>query len=176
MNADRDAIARLERLEVPYYVTGSWALASYAEPRMTQDIDVVLDIDRADYERRIRPAFEDAWLVNDPIDLDGRFIAGLIHRAEIARVDLIFGRRDGFAISAMERRVRADHPVLGPTWLISREDLLLAKLEWSRGTSELQLRDVRSLVRLNPDLDWPYLRRYAAGMGLTELVEAVGAS
>jgi hypothetical protein len=79
VNADRDAIERLERLGLPYYVTGAWAMAMYAEPRMTRDIDIVLDLDPADYERRIRPAFEDAWLVNDPIDLGGRFMAGAIH-------------------------------------------------------------------------------------------------
>jgi len=56
VNADRDAMQRLERLGVPYYVTGSWALAAYAEPRMTRDIDVVLEISRAEYEQRIRPA------------------------------------------------------------------------------------------------------------------------
>jgi hypothetical protein len=172
VNADRDAIERLERLGLPYYVTGAWAMAMYAEPRMTRDIDIVLDLDPADYERRIRPAFEDAWLVNDPIDLGGRFMAGAIHRAEIARVDLIFGRTDAFARSAMTRRLRTDHPTLGPTWVISPEDLVLAKLEWSAGASELQLRDVRSIVRLNPDLDWEYLHRYARAMGLTDLLRA----
>lgn len=176
MNADRDAIERLESLRIPYYITGSWALAAYAEPRMTRDIDIVLDITPADYDRRVRPAFEDAWLVNDPIDLGGRFMAGVIHRTEIARADLIFGRKDAFARSAMERRRRNDHPVLGTTWLIAPEDLVLAKLEWSDGgASELQVRDVRSIFRLNSDLDRAYLDGYAALLGVTELMEAVRA-
>jgi hypothetical protein len=176
VNADRDAMQRLERLGVPYYVTGSWALAAYAEPRMTRDIDVVLEISRAEYEQRIRPAFEDDWLVNDPIDLGGRYIGGVIHRVEIARADLIFGRTDVFSRSAMDRRLRFDHPTLGKIWIIAAEDLILAKLEWSDGgASEQQLRDVRSIVRLNDDLDWPYVDRYAAAMGLSALLEAVRA-
>ncbi|HVL54217.1 MAG TPA: hypothetical protein VM344_08125 [Vitreimonas sp.] len=174
MNADRDAIERLEALGLPYYVTGSWALGAYAEPRMTRDIDVVLAIDSAVYERVVRPAFDDDWLVNDPIKLGGRFIAGVIHRQEIARVDLIFGRSDAFARSAMERRRRLDHPALGQTWLVGPEDLVLAKLEWSDGgRSELQLRDVRSVVRLNENLDWPYLERYAGVLGVRDLLENV---
>jgi hypothetical protein len=176
MNADRDVIHRLETLGVAYYVTGSWALGTYAEPRMTRDIDIVLDLTVAAYEQRVRSAFADQWLVNDPIDIGGRFIGGVIHRTEITRADLIFGRDDAFARSAMERRRRFGHPTLGPIWVISPEDLVLAKLEWSDGgASELQIRDVRSLIRLNADLDWGYIERYAAAMGLTDLLDSVRA-
>ena len=174
MSTDADVLRRLDGLGLRWYVTGSWALAAYAEPRMTRDLDVVVDVDLAGYERRIRPAFTDAFLVNDPIDLGHRWMGGLIHRVEIARVDLLFGRDDAFARSAFERRVEVDHPGLGRAWLVSPEDLLLAKLEWSDGgSSELQLRDCRSLVRLNPELDWRYVEGFAAGLGLGALLEAV---
>jgi hypothetical protein len=176
MTSDRDIVRRLEALGFDYYVTGSWALASYAEPRMTRDIDIVVGATATQYEGSIRPAFEDAYLVNEPIGVGGRYIGGIIHRTEITRADLILGRDDQWSRSAMGRRRRVDHPILGPTWLIAPEDLVLAKLEWSdAGSSELQLRDVRSIVRLNPDLDWAYLERYAAVLGITDLLESVRA-
>ncbi|MBA2373930.1 MAG: hypothetical protein H0V74_06995 [Chloroflexi bacterium] len=56
--------------------------------------------------------------------------------------------------------------------MVTAEDLVLAKLEWSEGTSELQLRDVRSIFRLVDDLDWAYLERYAAILGIRERLEA----
>ena len=174
MNANRDVLDRLERLELRYYVTGSWALAAYAEPRTTLELDIVVDLDAARYGQLVRPAFEDAYLVNDPIDFGGRAIGGLIHRTEIARIDLILGRHDAWARSAMDRRRAMDHPGLGSTCLIAPEDLLLAKLEWSDGgKSELQLRDCRSIVRIEAALDWTYLARYAAALGVTELLEKV---
>ena len=71
--------------------------------------------------------------------------------------------------------VRLEHPTLGPIWVITPEDLVLAKLEWSEGTSELQVRDVRSIIRLVADLDWPYLERYAATLGISDRLEAVRA-
>ena len=166
-------MARLETLGLRYYLTGSWALAIYAEPRMTRDIDIVLDLERSGYEHVIQPAFEADFVVNDPIDLDGRWLGGLIHRVEITRVDLIFGRSDPFARSAMDRRRQLVHPLLGRTWALSPEDLVLAKLEWSAGTSELQLRDVRSIIRLVTDLDWLYLEQHAAGLGISSLLDAV---
>lgn len=76
MNTEREVLDRLDRLATRHYVTGSWALSVYAEPRMTRDLDFVLDLDSADYERRIRPAFDDAYLVNDLIDVGGGAIGG----------------------------------------------------------------------------------------------------
>jgi hypothetical protein len=172
VTVERDALGRIESLGSSWYVTGSWALAAYAEPRMTQDIDVVLDATRSDYESRIRPAFESDFLVNDPIDLGGRWMGGLIHRTDLVRVDLMFGRSDPWARSAMARRQRLDHPTLGPIWVIAAEDLVLAKLEWSEGTSEVQLRDVRSIVRLVDNLDWGYLEQYASALGIRDRLES----
>lgn len=170
---ERDVLERLESLRLRWYVTGSWSLGVYAEPRMTRDIDIVLDVPRSTYDSAIRPAFDADFLVNDPIDLGGRWMGGLIHKREIVRVDLMLGRTDAWARSAMDRRRRVEHPDLGAIWNISPEDLIIAKLEWSEGTSELQLRDVRSLVRLVSDLDWPYLERYAALLGIDDRLEAV---
>ena len=173
MNIERDVLDRLDALDRRWYVTGSWALAVYAEPRMTRDIDIVVDATPTDYETHIRPAFERDFLVNDPIEFGRRWMGGLIHRVEIVRVDLVFGRADPWARSAMDRRLRMNHPMLGPIWVLTAEDLILAKLEWSEGTSELQLRDVRSIIRLVNVLDWTYLARYAAILDISGLLEAV---
>ena len=67
----------------------------------------------------------------------------------------------------MVRRVRIDHPTFGPSWVSSLEDLILAKLIWSEGTSELQLRDCGILMRVNRDrLDNAYLEGWARRLGV----------
>src|SRR5882762_7423340 len=40
----RDISARFERAQIPYMLTGSMAMNYYAQPRMTRDIDVVIEI------------------------------------------------------------------------------------------------------------------------------------
>jgi hypothetical protein len=97
MNIEREVLDRLDRLAIRHCVTGSWALSVHAEPRMTRDLDLVLDLDSVDYERRIRPAFDDAYLVSELIDVGTRAIGGLVHRTEIVRVDLILGRHDAWS-------------------------------------------------------------------------------
>lgn len=174
MNVEREVLDRLTALGISFYVTGSWALSVHAEPRMTRDLDLVIDLDAVGYERKVRPAFAADFLVNDPIDVGGRWIGGLVHRVEIIRIDLMFGRHDAWARSAFERSTIVDHPGLGPVPIISAEDLILAKLEWSDGgSSELQVRDCRSIVRVAMDLDWGYLERYAVVLGVDRLLETI---
>jgi hypothetical protein len=58
------------------------------------------------------------------------------------------------------------------TWITSREDLILSKLVWAReANSELQRRDVRTL--LDDSVDWPYLRQWAAKLGVNDTLEEV---
>lgn len=170
----RDVFQTLERLDIRYFVTGSEALGRYAQPRQTMDVDLVCELDAAGFDRLIEP-LAPVWLVAEPLDFDGHLMASLVHRTDLAKVDLILlGPDDPWGAEAMGRRERWEHPVHGPIWVISLEDLLLAKLAWSEGTSELQLRDSRSLVDLNVDrIDWGYIGRHAGALGVTALVGAV---
>jgi len=60
--------------------------------------------------------------------------------------------------------------------LVAPEDLIISKLDWMRETrSEVQLADVRNLLRSVPDLDKHYLERWSRRLGLDALYrEALG--
>ncbi len=169
----RDVLDRLERLGLRWYITGSEALGRYGEPRMTADLDVVVDLDVPGFARVVE-GLDAAYLVNHPVDYGGHVMASLISIAEVGKVDLILARDTGWSRSAMARRQRWEHPAFGPVWVIALEDLVIAKLGWSEGTSELQLRDCRNLVRLNETrIDWDYLGSWARAEGLADLLEQV---
>lgn len=171
-----DVIRRLRQMGIDYYITGSEALARYGEPRQTADIDIVLDMEPADFPR-VRRAFESDYVVNDPIGSGDRMIASVVAQTGLGKADLILGRRDVWARSAMARREAWDHPRLGDVWVLSLEDLILAKLEWSEGVSELQLRDCANLLRTNAaTLDWSYLERHARVLGVDEILARLRAA
>ena len=53
-----DVIERLAAADIGFFVTGSEAMAVLGMAyRATNDIDLVLDLDPAAYEHRLRPAF-----------------------------------------------------------------------------------------------------------------------
>jgi hypothetical protein len=169
----RQVFERLEALGVPYYMTGSEALARYGQPRQTMDVDIVMAMSPSRFATIAR-AFEADFLVNSPIEV-GRFsMASLIARSALGKADLILGRDDPWSKAALNRRERWEHPLYATIWVTSLEDLLLAKLEWSEGVSELQLRDCRDLVALNAStIDWPYVERWAPQLGVRGLLEEV---
>jgi hypothetical protein len=172
----RDVFDELEKRGVDYFVTGSEALPRYAAPRTTLDIDVVADMSEQEF-LDLSGALSPSYLAAEPIRYHDRALASLIDIRGQGKVDIIMRQSDAWGASAMQRRVRWDHPALGQIWVSSPEDLILAKLEWSEGTSELQLRDCKQMIRMNRDvLDWKYLERWAMELGLSDLLENVRAS
>jgi hypothetical protein len=173
MDPRHDIIARLERTTVPYYVTGSEAMAAHGLGyRLTNDIDVILDVDIAAYDRRIRREFEPDYVVNALLAVDRWWLGSAIGVATVAKVDFIVRRPDAWGREVFGRRVRIDDPGLGTTWVATIEDILLAKLEWAQGDlAGLQGKDIERIIEAVPDLDRTYLERQAAVLGLRDSID-----
>jgi len=162
---------RLAAIGLPYMLTGSFALAYYATPRMTRDIDIVVALTSADSAGLVSafaPDFYvDADAVQDALAAQGLF--NMMHLESGIKVDLIVRRTDEFRRVEFERRASVNFATI-QTWIVSREDLILSKLVWARaGASELQLRDVRALIADN--MDTSYLRHWAAVLGVGAVLE-----
>jgi hypothetical protein len=169
----RRLIESLERAGFAWYLTGSEALAIYASPRQTMDVDLVVDATREALDE-LADGLEDAYYYAEPIRIGNRLLAALVDREGSGKVDLIVRDADPWGRVAMSRRRRWSHPDWGPIWVSSLEDLILAKLEWSEGTSELQLRDCHILLRMNRErIDGAYLATWARALDVTKELHQV---
>ena len=58
-------------------------------------------------------------------------------------------------------------------WVVSPEDAILSKLEWSQaGESERQFQDALGVAIVQfPQLDWDYLRKWGVELGVTPLLD-----
>jgi hypothetical protein len=171
-DAVRDALGRIEAAGLRWYLTGSEALGPYAGPRQTADPDVVVDLPVERFEAVFGP-LDDAFSVAPPVRGGCRWIGSLVSIDGWGKIDVILRDPDPWGAEALGRRRRFVHPAYGPVWLSSPEDLLLAKLEWSEGESELQLRDCAVLIREQPDLDFSYVQRHAAALGVLAVLDRV---
>jgi hypothetical protein len=163
--------ARLDAAGIPYMVTGSLASGHYAEPRMTRDIDLVVELASTDVGR-LRALFAAEFDVDDEVIREAiarRSMFNLIHVEAVVKVDFIVRKDEPYRLEEFRRRRRV--PIDGqPMTLVSPEDLILSKLVWAKaGGSELQRRDVRGLLRMVPDLDMAYLERWAAALSVSAL-------
>lgn len=171
---ERDVILRLEAAGIDYFVTGSVALGAWATFRQTNDVDLVVRLAPADYETRLRSAFEPDYVVNQLSSHGVKALGAVISIAEGMKADLILRGPDPWGESAFARRVRIDDPAFGQVWVCSPEDLIIAKLEFSDGgRSSKQIDDCLVLVRTRSDLDWEYLERHAQALGLSRLLAAI---
>jgi hypothetical protein len=152
---------RLEAARLPFMLTGSFAMAYYGRPRMTRDLDIVVALredDIADIVTVLSPDFYiDADSVRSAVISQRLF--NLMHFATSIKVDLIVRKDAEYRRVEFARRQPVKmHGV--KTWIVSREDLILSKLVWSKDSrSELQRRDVKTL--LDESMDRDYLQHWA---------------
>ncbi len=159
---------RLDEAQIAYMVTGSMALNYYAVPRMTRDIDVVVELGPDEADRVVRIFETDFYVDPDAVRraVATRGMFNVIHDRFVVKVDFVVRKDSEYRREEFARRRRVE--VEGqPLWIVTPEDLVISKLDWARDTrSEVQLADVRSLLASVPDLDEAYLARWTARLDL----------
>lgn len=163
---------RLDSGGIPYMLTGSMALALYTRPRMTRDIDLVIECKSCDYETIVKLFEKDCYVDEQEVRdaIASRTMFNIIHNEWIIKADFIVRKNTKYRKLEFGRR---RHFTIGgaPIWVVSPEDLILSKLYWVKaGNSELQREDVRAMLQTGHDLDWKYLDKWAGDLGVQELL------
>ncbi|MDQ6656574.1 MAG: hypothetical protein M3Y80_12280 [Verrucomicrobiota bacterium] len=165
----RDVSLRLQAAGIDYMLTGSMAMNYYAQPRMTRDIDVVVALTADDAANILRTFIGDYYVspeaVADSIARESLF--NLIHEESVIKVDCIVRKSSAYRRAEFERRTRI---TIGDfsTWIVSKEDLIISKLDWARQSeSEQQLRDVKNLALTG--YDGAYMDQWTQALGLVAL-------
>lgn len=163
-----DCLERLNRVGVPYMLTGSMAANYWGIPRTTHDLDFVVALE-SDSVSPLVAAFEgdfdvQAESVRAALRPPYQFNALDTHSA--LKVDFWVLRSDPFERQAFERRILVE-VFDTPAWMATAEDVILHKLYWNRLTpSQRQLQDAAGVYVVQAGaLDQAYLRRWAATLG-----------
>jgi hypothetical protein len=164
----------LERLHVPYLVTGSIATIYYGEARFTNDIDVVADLGLRQVEAFVSafPAPEfylDDATVRTAIAQRGQF--NIIHPESGLKVDVMIPTRDAFNASRFSRGRRVE-PTPGRSAIFAApEDVIIRKLEYfAAGGSDKHLRDIAGVLKiLGERVDRIYIDDWAERLGVAEI-------
>jgi hypothetical protein len=133
--------ARFQDAGIPYMVTGSFAANFYATPRMTRDIDLVVELSEQDVDRVIELFQQEYYLDGEMIlrAVQHESMFNMIHCGLVVKVDCIVRkdteyRREEFA----HRRAVS---IEGQTvFMVAPEDLILSKLDWAKESrSQMQI-------------------------------------
>ena len=137
-------IQALEKLGLVYAIGGSVAAMAYSEPRVTIDIDVMLDAKPSDLKRLVDEVsawqiyispFETILETSIPHGLPFNVIDGTIG----VKADFYVAKPAGLDASALarRRRMKLDRQTGSEAWFLSPEDVILYKLSYYRQTGEI---------------------------------------
>lgn len=165
-------VDRLEALGLPYMVTGSVASMIYGEPRLTLDVDIVLDLDP---ERcaELLAAFPETEFYRPPIEVvrlecarESRGHFNLIHHGTGMKADVYLTARDPLHRWGLANRRRIPFGD-GELAVAPPEYVIVRKLEfWSEGGSEKHIRDIRAMLAADAPLDRGFLAAELRRRGL----------
>ena len=168
----------LEILKIPYAITGGMAIYVWGRPRFTADIDIIIELHEKDVVllmKALRQIDEeghiDANAMRMAIERRGEF--NFIDNVSGVKVDFWVIGEDEFSRLKLKRRI--PKMILGEkAYFLSPEDLILSKLLWSKESeSELQLKDVESILKFQKKLDLDYLRKWAKSQGTIDMLESL---
>ena len=166
----RQATTRLEKSEIQYMITGSIAASYYGLIRATEDLDIVISADPAKLRTfmGLFPSDEYYAPLQDALEAhQHQSMFNVLDMVRSWKIDLIFEKPTPFHREAFRRRRSATFEGVRTT-MISVEDLIISKLEWSKmGESERQARDAGIVARKRfHELDRDYIEQWVKDLGL----------
>lgn len=174
-------VRALERLGVPYYLGGSVASSLHGVARATVDADLVaaLTLEHVDaFVGCLGDAYYvDADMVRDAIRRRASF--NLVHLETMLKVDVYLPGGAAYDQESFRRRAAdvLDDALPDETrcYVATPEDVVLHKLHWYRlgnEVSDRQWHDIVGVLKVQAGaLDLAYLQRWAAELGVVDLLE-----
>lgn len=141
---------------IPYVVTGSMASIIYGEPRLTHDVDLVLDIKVGDVEAFMKLFPLDQFYCPPEETLlletkrESRAHFNLIHHETGFKADCYVAGCDELHRWALERKKEIKLPSGDIVAVAPAEYVILRKLEYYReGGSEKHVRDIQGMLKIS---------------------------
>jgi hypothetical protein len=169
----------LDDLGIKYFAVGSVASSIHGLPRFTQDVDLVVQLDRKHVEPIVSRTSLEFYMDRDEalhaLCLGRAF--NLIHLATASKIDIFPMTQSEFHLSEMSRSAEEGWIIPGEGTVrlpvASAEDTILSKLIWYKQggqVSDRQWSDVLG-VATGKRRDWEYMRAWAPRLGVADLLE-----
>jgi len=169
----KKVVAVLGKMDKPFAFTGGLAAITYGDPRTTNDVDLILEVNP--WERDFADAL--ATLLGDDFyfsiegcreAIDEQTMFQAIDKETMFKVDF---HLSDIVPTALERR-RDEKIMTGRVVpMVSPEDAILSKLHWIKLGSGRSRKDVVAMLRVQETLDNAYLETTAEQLGVKVILD-----
>jgi len=158
-------IDTLEKLQISYMIGGSVAAIAYGEPRLTLDMDVVVELS-IDQAKKLAKSFGSEYYVNLESMLEAIINKGsfnVIQSEEGVKVDFYVLGNDAFSQAEFKRKRKESFDESREAVFVTPEDIILKKLQWYKiGESGKHLEDIKGVLKISGSgLDMAYIEKWA---------------
>lgn len=170
----RRFVEAAERLGIPYLITGSVAMIVHAEPRFTNDIDIVTALTLGKVGPFCANFPEPEFYCPEAAARDAarrHFQFNILHIDSGLKIDVIVPAADEYDRTRLARAVRLPTGGGFDAWFASAEDVILKKLVFFKiGESPKHLSDCASISRVQGErLDRAYIASWVERLGVAEV-------
>ncbi|OQY07447.1 MAG: hypothetical protein B6I25_01855 [Planctomycetales bacterium 4572_13] len=167
-------INALEDANIPYMISGSIGSSFHGQPRATNDADIVIDPTVQQLSVFIESLGPEYYVSKEAAQqaIQNRSMFNVIDIQLGHKADLIVRKDRPYSQQEFLRKTRANF--LGiDTYVLSPEDSILSKLEWSKGRqSQTQFKDALGVLIAQKDaLDFDYLKKWAKELGIEDTLK-----
>ena len=157
----------LDKKGIQYMVSGSLAFNVYCIPRMSMDIDFVIELNQANVADFLE-IFKSGYYLNEETvrqEIKRKGMFNVIDHRSGLKMDFIVRKDTEYRRLEFSRKIQKlleDVPV----WIVSPEDLIISKIEWIQQLqSDKQSRDI-SMLLTSPGIDRGYITFWCAKLNL----------
>jgi len=167
-------LSALDACRIPYMVAGSVAAMLYGEPRMTNDMDVVVELESHQVDRLLTHFGADDFYAPSADFIRAVIVNGgsfnIIHVPSASKVDLIVRRQTDFGVHEFSRRQPMPFAEQFDAVVATPEDVIVSKLaSYTEGQSDKHLADIAGILRVSAGrIDEAYVESWVTRLGLQE--------
>lgn len=157
----------LDERDIAYMLSGSMAMNIYTIPRMTRDLDIVINLKLSDIDSFSEIFRKRFYIYKEGIakEIKNRGMFNVIDNDSGIKIDFIVRKDSEFHLNEFDRRKKVN--AFGfEVYVVSIEDLIISKINWIQDyKSEVQVGDIRNLLS-NSEVDIEYVKKWCNKMNL----------
>ena len=168
-------VGKLDKLQIPYVLTGGLAVSFWGSPRSTHDIDIIIEIDKSYIGGLVKAFQKDFFIQQEVVEemLRRGTSFNAIHHKTGLKVDFWpVDKKDQHKILEFQRAPKKD--IFGKVVsIIAPEDLIIVKLQWYKESeSSRHLADIKSILKIS-QVDMEYIKKWAKQHSTLEIFEQI---